>query len=260
MTFCDIVYLESESLSVHGISPKHTARAILRQDLTVLIFTRPFLNIICANSLQFSCLLWQPVINFSAATMKHVCAEKMAQFRTQLDFKTKTAWTSNDQISIPGRQENRLEVLRTFKKKCGYIFKRSVVNRFQTKENVFWYSGTRLGRTWRPKDLRQLRLVWRCRQCSTTTNWSSGTKLERAVSPECNQNVDSKRNFKNEGKKLERQPLQRLQLCRWRLDKRHGKIIFLRWICWTTKRTIPRKRKHFRKRWSYDNWQGLRKY
>ena len=169
-------------------------------------------------------------------------------------------WTSNDQISIPGRQENRLEALRTFKKKCGCIFKRSLVNRFQTKENVFWYSGTRLGRTWKPRDLRQLRLVWRCRRCITTSNWSSGTKLERAVSPECNQNVDSKRNLKNEGKKLERQPLQRLQLCRWRLDKRRGKIIFLRWICWTTERTIPRKRKHFRKRWSYDNWQGLRKY
>ena len=71
--------------------------------------------------------------------MKHVGAEKLAQFRTQLDFLTKTAWTSNDQISIPGRQENRLEALRTFKKKCGYIFKRSLVNRFQTNENVFWY-------------------------------------------------------------------------------------------------------------------------
>ena len=83
-------------------------------------------------------------------------------------------WTSNDQISIPGRQENRLEALRTFKEKCAYILKRSLVNRFQTKETVFWYSGTRLARTWKPKDLRQLRLVWRCRQCITTTNWSPG--------------------------------------------------------------------------------------
>ena len=83
VTFCDIVYLESESLSVHGISPKHTARAILRQDLTGLIFTRPFFNIICSNSLEFSCLLCQPVINFSAATMKHVGAEKLAQFPSE---------------------------------------------------------------------------------------------------------------------------------------------------------------------------------
>ena len=47
----------------------------------------------------------------------------------------------------------------------------------------------------------------------------SGTKLERAVSPECNENVASKRNLKNECKKLHRQPLKRLQLCRRRLDK-----------------------------------------
>ena len=31
----------------------------------------------------------------------------------------------------------------------------------------------------------------------------SGTKLERAVSPECNENVASKRNLKNECKKPE---------------------------------------------------------
>ena len=42
----------------------------------------------------------------------------------------------------------------------------------------------------------------------------SGTKLERGVSPECNENVASKRNLKNECKKLERHPLQKLQLCR----------------------------------------------
>ena len=38
----------------------------------------------------------------------------------------------------------------------------------------------------------------------------SGTKLERAVSPECNENVASERNLKNECKKLERQPLNRM--------------------------------------------------
>ena len=58
----------------------------------------------------------------------------------------------------------------------------------------------------------------------------SGTKLERAVSPECNEIVASKRNLKNECKNLERHTLQRLQLCTRRLDKCHGKIIFLRCI------------------------------
>ena len=56
----------------------------------------------------------------------------------------------------------------------------------------------------------------------------SGTKLERAVSPECNEIVASKRNLKNDCKNLERQPLQRLQLCRRRLNK--VEIIFLRCI------------------------------
>ena len=58
----------------------------------------------------------------------------------------------------------------------------------------------------------------------------SGTKLERVVSPECNENVASKRNLKNECKKPEETTLQKLQLCRRRLDKCHGKIIFLRCI------------------------------
>ena len=56
----------------------------------------------------------------------------------------------------------------------------------------------------------------------------SGTKLERAVSPECNENVVSKRNLKNESKKLERQPLKKLQVCRRRIEK--VEIIFLRCI------------------------------
>ena len=58
----------------------------------------------------------------------------------------------------------------------------------------------------------------------------SGTKLERVVSPECKENVASKRNLKKSAKNLERQPLQKLQLCRRRSDKCNGKIIFLRCI------------------------------
>ena len=60
------------------------------------------------------------------------------------------------------------------------------------------------------------------------TGVSGINRLERAVSPECNEIVASKRNLKNKCKNLERQPLQRLQLCRRRLDK--VEIIFLRCI------------------------------
>ena len=81
------------------------------------------------------------------------------------------------------------------------------------------------------------------------TAMSGTNRLERAVSPECNEIVSSKRNLKNKCKNLERQPLQRLQLCRRRLHK--VEIIFLQCIWWTTERTIPRKRRHPRKRWRY---------
>ena len=81
------------------------------------------------------------------------------------------------------------------------------------------------------------------------TAMSETNRLERAVSPECNEIIASKRNLKNKCKNLERQLLQRLQLCRRRLDK--VEIIFSQCIWWTTERTIPRKRRHPRKRWSY---------
>ena len=51
----------------------------------------------CANSLEFSCLLWQPVINFSA--LWNMSVPRQARYRTQLDFIRKTSWTSNDQSS-----------------------------------------------------------------------------------------------------------------------------------------------------------------
>ena len=63
---------------------------------------------------------------------------------------------------------------------------------------------------------------------------SGMNRLERAVSPECNEIVASKRNLKNKCKNLDRQPLQRLQLCRRRLDK--VEIIFLRCIWWKTEK------------------------
>ena len=60
------------------------------------------------------------------------------------------------------------------------------------------------------------------------TAMSGTNRLKRAVSPECNENVSSKKNLKNKCKNLERQPLQRLQICRRRLDK--VEIIFLQCI------------------------------
>ena len=60
------------------------------------------------------------------------------------------------------------------------------------------------------------------------TAMSGTNRLKRAVSPECNENVSSKKNLKNKCKNLERQPLQRQQICRRRLDK--VEIIFLQCI------------------------------
>ena len=78
------------------------------------------------------------MINFFAATVKHVGVEaglvqNPAGFhnRNNMNFK---------RPNFDSRcQENRLEALRTFKKKCGYIFKRILVNRFRAKKNVSWY-------------------------------------------------------------------------------------------------------------------------
>ena len=81
------------------------------------------------------------------------------------------------------------------------------------------------------------------------TAMSGTNRLERAESPECNEIVSSKRNLKNKCKNLERQPLQRVQLCRRRLDK--VEIIFLQCIWWIAERTIPRKTRHPHKRWSH---------
>ena len=75
-------------------------------------------------------------------------------------------------------------------------------------DNLDWFEGD---------DVLQLR-----------TAMSGTNRLKRAVSPECNENVSSKKNLKNKCKNLERQPLQRLQICRRRLDK--VEIIFLQCI------------------------------
>ena len=173
---------------------------------------------------------------------------KLAQFRTQLDFITKTSRTSNDQISIWGVMKiPSKRTTETFTKTCVYVFKRSLLNRFRTQGKCI------LLQDWPgPEGQRSTtayKLFERVRTMYYDHKLMSGTKLEGAVSPECSENVVSKRNLKNECKKPERQPLQRLQLCRRRLEK--VEIIFLRCIWYTTERTIPRISKHFRKRWSY---------
>ena len=85
------------------------------------------------------------------------------------------------------RQENRLEALKAFKKKCGYIFKGSLVNISNERKCILvqdwlgpegqkiydsldWFEG---------EDVNDYDLMW--------------TKLERAVSPECNEIVASKK-------------------------------------------------------------------
>ena len=85
------------------------------------------------------------------------------------------------------RRENRLEALKAFKKKCGYIFKGSLVNISNERKCILvqdwlgpegqkiydsldWFEG---------EDVNDYDLMW--------------TKLERAVSPECNEIVASKK-------------------------------------------------------------------
>ena len=86
-------------------------------------------------------------------------------------------------------QENRLEALKTFKKKCDYIFKRSLLSRFRREENVFWYKIGSVLKAKRSMD-DVLRLQTDVRD-----------EVERVVSPECNENIASKRNLKNGCKK-----------------------------------------------------------
>ncbi len=87
------------------------------------------------------------------------------------------------------RQENRLEALKTFKKKllCGYIFKGSLVNISYERKCILvqdWL-GTEGQKIYdsldraEGEDVNDYELMW--------------TKLEGAVSPECNEIVASKK-------------------------------------------------------------------
>ena len=151
---------------------------------------------------------------------------KLAQFRTQLDLIKKTIRTSNNQISIRGVKKIASKHWESFKRNVATSSKEVLWIDFERKENVFWY---KIGSVLKVKrSTTAYRLFERVRTMYYDYKLMSGTKMDRAVSPECNENISSKRNLKNECKKLERQPLKRLQLCRRRLEK--VEIIFLRCI------------------------------
>ena len=85
------------------------------------------------------------------------------------------------------RQENRLEALKAFKKKCGYIFEGSLVNISEERKCILvqdWLGpeGQKIygSLDWgEGKDVNNYKLMW--------------TKLEGAVSAECNEIVASKK-------------------------------------------------------------------
>ena len=134
------------------------------------------------------------MINFFAATEKHAGADQLAQFRTQLDFLTKTSWTSNGQISIRGVNKIGSKHWEPLKKKCDYIFKRS---ESISKERKCIPVQDWLG----PEGQKIYDWFKRVQTMYYDYKLMSGTKLERVVSPECNENVASKRNLKNGCKK-----------------------------------------------------------
>ena len=85
------------------------------------------------------------------------------------------------------RQENRLEALKAFKKKCGYIFKGSLVNTSEERKCILvqdWLGpeGQKIydSLDWGDdEDVNNYELMW--------------NKLEGAVSAECNEIVASKK-------------------------------------------------------------------
>ena len=63
------------------------------------------------------------MINFFAATVKHV-GDEAGPVQNPAGFHNENIMNFKRPNFDPRRQENRLEALRTFKKKCGYIFKK----------------------------------------------------------------------------------------------------------------------------------------
>ena len=230
VTFCDIVWGLSLWVCMESSQTYCSLKFAPRLYGVFIIFTCFFFfsnfNYMCKfTGQEFSCLLKQTVINFFAATEKHVGTEA-GPVQNTAGFHNENITNFKRPNFDSGRQENCLKALRIFKKKCGYIFKRSLVNQFRTQGNVFWY---KIGSVLKVKrSTTAYRLFERVRTMYYDYKLMSGTKMERAVSPESNANVSSKRNLKNDCKKLERQPLKRLQLCRRRLVK--VEIIFLRCI------------------------------
>ena len=141
-----------------------------------IIFTSVFflfILIICANSLEFSCLLWQPVINFSTATEKHVGAEA-GPVQNPAGFHNENITNFKRPNFDLGRHENPLEEnhWNLYKDLCLHLQKKSSESISNARK---MYSFTRLARSWRSKDLRQLtNCLNGCGRCITTTNWCPG--------------------------------------------------------------------------------------
>ena len=191
---------------MRGISSRHTTHAILRQDLKTSVF---FFNIVC--------LLRQTLVNFSAATVKHVGAEA-GPVQNPAGFHNENI-VNFERLNIDsGLQENRLKALRIFKNKGGYIFKGSLCESISNERKCI------LVQDWLGTEGQTIydSLDWfdRVRTICYDYKLMPGKKLERVVSPECNENVASKTDLKNECKNPERQLV---QLCRRRLDKRQEK-------------------------------------
>ena len=149
------------------------------------------------------------MVNFFAATEKHVGAEA-GPVQNAAGFHNENITNFKRTNFDSGRQENRLEALRIFKKNINVVTSSKEVLwiDFERKENVFWY---KIGSVLKVKRsttayrlferVRTMYYDYKLMSGTKMERASSGTKMERAVSPECNANVSSKRNLKNDCKK-----------------------------------------------------------
>ena len=128
------------------------------------------------------------MINFFAATEKHVGAEA-GPVQNAAGFHNENITNFKRTNFDSGRQENRLEALRIFKKNINVVTSSKEVLwiDFQRKENVFWY---KIGSVLKVKrSTTAYRLFERVRTMYYDYKLMSGTEMERAVSQECNANA-----------------------------------------------------------------------
>ena len=133
---------------------------------------------ICANSLEFLCLLKQALINFSLAAVKHFggrCLSCSPRSNPRILY-GKHHELRKTKFRFPPRQWKHLEPSKR------NVFKSlSLVSIWNEWKKMHF--GWRVARSWRAKDLRQLR-VWFWVEDVNDYELMK-TKLEQAVSPEC---------------------------------------------------------------------------